>query len=86
MTVGLVVVQVSELSLENLKECNAHVWRTCYRFTITLKKMEEEMTTRSRAMADKIQLQQLSLLLPNMNRDVKSSAALPIICTLLNTV
>lgn len=33
------------------------------------------MTTRSRAMADQIQLQQLPPLLPNRNRDVKFSAA-----------
>ena len=53
-TVGQVVVQVSELSIGHLKECNAHVYRTCYRSASALKKMEDDVTTRSRAMGDKI--------------------------------
>ena len=52
--VGQVVVQVSELSIENLKECNAHVCRTCYRSAKALKKMKDDVTTRSCAMGDKI--------------------------------
>ena len=53
-TVGQVVVRVSELSIGHLKECNAHVCRTCYWSANALKKMEDDMTTRSRAMGDKI--------------------------------
>ena len=79
-TVGQVVVRVSELSIGHLKECNAHVCCTCYRSTNALKKMEDDMTTRSRAMGDKISA--ATTFFASSKRvmeSVKSSATLPII-------
>ena len=53
-TVGQVVVPVSELSIGHLKEYKAHVCQTCYRSANALKKMDDDVTTRSHAMGDKI--------------------------------
>ena len=43
-----------QLSIGHLKECNAHVCRTCYQSANALKKMEDDVTTRSRTMSDNI--------------------------------
>ena len=79
-TVGQVVVWVSELSIGHLKECNAHVCRTCYQSANALKKMKDDVTARSRAMGDNISA--LTTFFASSKRvmeSVKSSATLPII-------
>ena len=61
-TVGQVVVLVSELSIGHLKECDAHMCHTCYRSANALKKIEDDVTTRSCAWVTRFQRQPLSLL------------------------